>query len=49
MLETANDLIEKEMSNYIEAKDSAGINCCGACMASGALDVLRIIKEGLGG
>ena len=47
--ELINEWIEREKENYDEAKRSAGINCCGCCMASGALDaykkVLADIKE----
>ena len=38
-------MIKREEERYKEAKESAGINCCGACMASGAIEVLIEIKE----
>jgi hypothetical protein len=39
--ELIGEWIEREQENYEEAVESAGINCCGACMASGALEAYR--------
>ncbi len=44
-----NEWVEREKENYDEAKKSGGVDCCGACLALGALDayqqVLGDIKE----
>ena len=39
--ELINDWIEREMYNLEEARLSAGIDCPGACLASGALEAYR--------
>jgi hypothetical protein len=37
--------IDREQENFSEAKQSAGINCPGACMALGAIDAYKQVLE----
>lgn len=41
LVELIEEWIESEQESYEEARESAGVNCCGACMAQGALDAYR--------
>lgn len=39
--ELIGEWIEREKENFEEARQSAGVNCPGACMASGAIEAFR--------
>lgn len=43
--EMISEWIELETENYKEAKNLAGINSCGACMAAGAVDAYKQVMS----
>lgn len=48
LIDLINQCIEQERENQKEAAKSAGVNCCGSCMAMGAIDAYRQVLSDIG-